>query len=150
MLLLICVLGRFDNEIVRDALKDLADQFWPGNAVGDGTVGVDVSVVGNVSVGEACEAGVLHNADPSVLASELLDHAYRDFHGVVDDIVLADRVHAVDGHAVIAVDACREDHGRLERIALFAWQAMVVAGRVHVEAAVQQVVDVRLLGCELE
>lgn len=25
ILLLICVLGRFDNEIVRDALKDLAD-----------------------------------------------------------------------------------------------------------------------------
>lgn len=39
MLLLICVLGRFDNEIVRDALKDLAYQFWPGYAVGDGTVG---------------------------------------------------------------------------------------------------------------
>lgn len=105
MLLLICVLGRFDNEIVRDALKDLADQFWPGDAVRDGTVGVDVSVVGNVSVGEACEAGVLHNDDSSVLTSELLDHAYRDFHGVVDDIVLADRVHAVDGQASISVEA---------------------------------------------
>lgn len=105
MLLLICVLGRFDNEIVRDALKDLADQFWPGDAVRDGTVGVDASVVGNVSVGEACEAGVLHNDDSSVLTSELLDHAYRDFHGVVDDIVLADRVHAVDGQASISVEA---------------------------------------------
>lgn len=91
---------------MRDALKNLADQFWPGNAVGDGTVGVDVSTVGDVSVGEAREAGVLHNADPSVLASELLNHAYRDFHGVVDDIVLADRVHAVDGQAGISVEAC--------------------------------------------
>ena len=59
ILLLICVLGRFDNEIVRDALKDLAYQFWPGDAVGDGTVGVDASVVGGVSIGEAREAGVL-------------------------------------------------------------------------------------------
>lgn len=91
ILLLICVLGRFDNEIVRDALKDLADQFWPGDAVRDGAVGVDASVIGNVSVGEACEAVVLHNADPPVRAPELLNHAYRDFHGVVDDIVLTDR-----------------------------------------------------------
>lgn len=94
ILLLICILGRFDNEIVRDVLKDLANQFWPGDAVGDGTVGVDASVVGNVPVGEACEAVVLHNTDPRVRAPELLDHAHRDFHGVADDIVLADRVHA--------------------------------------------------------
>lgn len=44
---------------MRDALKDLTGQFWPRDAVGDGTVGVDVSVVGGVSVGEAREAGVL-------------------------------------------------------------------------------------------
>lgn len=94
ILLLICILGRFDNEIVRDALKNFANQFWPGDAVGDGAVGVDASVVGYVSVGEAREAVVPHNADPPVRAPELLDHAYRDFHGVVDDIVLADRVHA--------------------------------------------------------
>lgn len=91
---------------MRDAHKDLAYQFWPGYAVGDGTVGVGASVVGGVSVGEAREAGVLHNADPSVFASELLDHAFRDFHSVVDDIVLADRVHAVDGLAGISVEAC--------------------------------------------
>lgn len=89
---------------MRDAPKDLADQFWPRDAVGDGTVGVDASVVGGVSVGEAREAVVLHNADPPVRAPELLDHAYRDFHGVVDDIVLADRVHAVDGQAGISVE----------------------------------------------
>lgn len=91
---------------MRDALKDLANQFWPGDAVGDGTVGVDASVVGNVSVGEACEAVVLHNTDPPVRAPELLDHTFRDFHGVADDIVLADRVHAVDGLAGISVEAC--------------------------------------------
>lgn len=135
---------------MRDALKDLAYQFWPGDAVGDGTVGVDASVVGGVSVGEAREAVVLHDADPPVRASELPDHAHWDFHGVVDDIVFADRVHAVDGQAVIAVDACREDHGRLEPIALFARQAMIVAGCIHIEMSVQQVVDVRLPGCELE
>lgn len=56
-----------------------------------------------MSVGEAREAVVPHNADPPVRAPELLDHAYRDFHGVVDDIVLADRVHAVDGQASISV-----------------------------------------------
>lgn len=134
---------------MRDALKDLAYQFWPGYAVGDGTVGVDASVVGNVSVGEAREAVVLHDADSPVRASELLDHAYRDFHGVVDDIVLADRVHAVDGQASISVEAHPGSHGRLERIALLARQAMIVAGRVHIEMSVQQVVDVHLLGCEL-
>ena len=135
---------------MRDALKDLADQFWPGDAVGDGTVGVDASVVGGVSVGEAREAVVLHNTDPPVRAPELLDHAHRDFHGVVDDIVLADRVHAVDGQTSISVEAHPGSHGRLERIALLARQAMIVAGRVHVEATVHQVVDVCFLRCELE
>lgn len=79
---------------MRVALKDLADQLRPGDAVGDRTVGIDASVFGDVSVGEAREAVVLHNADPPVRAPELLDHSYRDFHGVVDNIVLADRVHA--------------------------------------------------------
>lgn len=96
--------GRFDNEIVRDALKDLANQFWPGDAVGDGTVGVDAPAVGDVRVGEAREAVVPHNADPPARAPELLDHAYRDFHGVVGDIVLTDRLHAVDGQAGISVE----------------------------------------------
>lgn len=112
-------------------------------------MGVDASAVGGVSVGEAREAVVLHNADPPVLAPELLDHSHRDFHGVVDDIVLADRVHAVDGQASISVEAHPGSHGRLERIALLARQTMVVAGRVHVEATVDQVVDVCLSGCEL-
>lgn len=149
ILLLICVLGRFDNEIVRDALKDLVDQFWSGYAIGDGAVGVDAPAVGGVSVGEAREAVVLYNADPPVRAPELLDHSHRDFHGVVDDIVLADRVHAVDRQASISVEAHPGSHGRLERIALLAGQTMVVAGRVHVEATVDQVVDVCLSGCEL-
>lgn len=133
---------------MRDALKDLADQFWPGDAVGDGTVCVDASVVGGASVGETREAVVLHNADPPVHAPELLDHAYRDFHGVVDDIVLADRVHAVDGQGSISVEAHPGSHGSFERIALFARRAMVLAGRVHVEATVYQVVDVCLPGSE--
>ena len=135
---------------MRDALKDLANQFWPGDAVGDGAVSVDAPAVGNVSVGEACEAVVPHNTDPPARAPELLDHAHRDFHGVVDDIVLADRVHAVDGQASISVQTCPRGHGRLEWIALFARQAMVVAGRVHVEATAYQVVDVCFLGRELE
>lgn len=147
---MICVLRRFDNEVARDARKDLPDQFWPGDAVGDGAVGVDASVVGGVSVGDAREAVVLHNADPPVRAPKLLDHAHRDFHGVVDDIVLADRVHAVDRQASISVEARPGSHGSFERIALFARQAMVVAGRVHVEATVDQVVDVCFPGCELK
>lgn len=89
---------------MRDVLKDLANQFWPGDAVGDGTVGVDASVDGNVPVGEACEAVVLHDTDPPVRAPELLDHSHRDFHGVVDNIVLTDRLHAVDGQASISVE----------------------------------------------
>lgn len=44
---------------MRDALKDLADKFWPGDAVGDGTAGVDAPVIGGVSVGEARETVVL-------------------------------------------------------------------------------------------
>lgn len=113
-------------------------------------MGVYLLAAGGVAVYKAREAVVPHYADPSVCTSELPDHALRDLDRTVDDVVLADRVHAVDGQAVIAVDACREDHGRLERIALFARQAIVVFGRVHVEAPFQQVVDVRLLGCELE
>lgn len=113
-------------------------------------MGVDASVVGGVSVGEARESAVLHNADPSVFASELLDHAFRDFHSVVDDIVLADRVHAVDRQSSISVEARPGSHGSFERIALFARQAMVVAARVHVEMTAYQVVDVCFLGRELE
>ena len=105
----------FDNEIVLDALKDLADQFWPGDAVGDGTLGVDASVIGGVSVGEARETVVLHNADPPVRAPELPDHVHRDFHGVVDDVVDEDRVHAVDGQASIAVEAYPAWHISLGR-----------------------------------
>lgn len=112
-------------------------------------MGIDASAVGGVSVGEAHEAVVLHNADPTVRAPELPDHAHRDFHGVVDEVFLADRVHAVDGQASISVEAHPGSHGRLERIALLARQAMVAAGRVHVEAAVYQVVDICLFGCEL-
>lgn len=135
---------------MRDALKDLADQFWPGDTVGDGTVGVDVPVVGDLRVGEAREAVVLHNADPSVCTSELPDHALRDLDRTVDDVVLADRVHAVDGQSSISVEARPGSHGSFERIALFARQAMVVAGRVHVEMTAYQVVDVCFLGRELE
>lgn len=99
-------------------------------------MGVDASVVGGVSVGEVREAAVLYNTNPPVHAPELLDHSHRDFHGVVDDIVLADRVHAVDGQASISVEAHPGSHGRLEWIALLARQTMVVAGRVHVETTV--------------
>lgn len=113
-------------------------------------MGVYVPAVGGVTVQKTLEAVVLHNADPPVRAPELLDHAYRDFHGVVDDIVLANRVHAIDGQASISVEAHPGSHGRLEQIALLARQAMVVAGRVHVETTVDQVVDVCFLGCELE
>ena len=113
-------------------------------------MGVDASVVGGLSVGKAHEAVVLHDADPPVCAPELLDHSHRDFHGVVDDIVLADRVHAVDRQASISVEAHPGSHGRLERIALLARQTMVVAGRVHVETTGNQVVYVGFLGCELE
>lgn len=56
---LICVLRRFDNEVVRDAFKDLADQFWHGDAIGDGTVGVDALSVGDVPVSEARETAVV-------------------------------------------------------------------------------------------
>lgn len=113
-------------------------------------MGIDVSVVGDVPVGEAREAVVLHNTDPPVRAPELLDHSHRDFHGVVDDVFLADRVHAVDGQGSISVEARPGSHGRFERIALFARQAMVVAGRVHVEMTAYQVVDICPFEYELE
>lgn len=76
---LICVPGRFNNKIVRDAFKDFADQLWSGCVIGDGAVGVDAPAVGDVPVGEALEAVVLHNAYPSVRASKLLDHVSRDY-----------------------------------------------------------------------
>lgn len=130
-------------------MEYLVDKLWSGDAIGDGTVGVYAAAVGDVAVGKTREAVVSHNADPPVRAPELPDHAHWDMDAVVDGVVLADRVHAVDRQAVIAVDACREDHGRLDWIALFARQAMIVAGCIHIEISVQQVVDVHLLGCEL-
>ena len=130
-------------------MENFVDQLWSGDAIGDGAVGVYLLAAGGVAVYKAREVVVPHDADPSVSTSELPDHALQDLDRTVDDVVLADRVHAVDGQAVIAVDACREDHGRLDRIALFARQAMIVAGRVHVEATVDQVVDICFSGCEL-
>lgn len=62
-------------------------------------MGVYVPAVGGATVQKTREAVVLHNADPPVRTPELLDHSHRDFHGVVDDIVLADCVHAVDRQA---------------------------------------------------
>lgn len=112
-------------------------------------MGVYLLAAGGVAVYKAREAVVPHDAVPPVRAPELPDHAHWDMDAVVDGVVLADRVHAVDRQAVIAVDACREDHGRLDWIALFARQAMIVAGCIHIEISVQQVVDVHLLGCEL-
>ena len=68
---------------------------------------------------------------------------------VVDGVVLADRIRAVNGQVVIAVDAYPGNYGRFERVALFTRLSMIVAGRAHKEMPVQQVVDARLLGCEL-
>lgn len=68
---------------------------------------------------------------------------------VVDGVVLADPIHAVDGKTVISVAAYPGNYGRFERVALFARQALVVAGCVHVEATVYQVIDVRLHWGEL-
>lgn len=74
---------------------------------------VDVFVLGDVSVVEEREAAMLNNANPPVCASKLLDYAHRDFHGVVGDIVFADRVHAVDEQALVSVEAHR--HFRCDR-----------------------------------
>lgn len=78
-------------------MENIVDQLWSGDAIGDGAVGVCVPAAGGVAVHKAREAVVPHDADPSGRTSELPDHAHRDFNGVADDIVLADRVHAVDG-----------------------------------------------------
>lgn len=68
-------------------------------------MGVNGSAVGGVAVYETCEAVVPHDSDPPALASELQDHAHRDFHGVADDVVLADGIHAVDWQASVSVEA---------------------------------------------
>lgn len=112
-------------------------------------MGVYAAAVGDVAVDKTCEAVVLHDADPSVCAFELPDHAHWDMDAVVDGVVLEDRIHAVDGQAVISVEAYPGNYGRFERVALFARQSMIVAGRVYIEMPVQQIVDVCLLGCEL-
>lgn len=112
-------------------------------------MGVYAPAVGEVTVGKTRKAVVPHDANSSVRASELPDHAHWDKDAVVGGVVLADRIHTVDGQTAISVEAYPGNYGRFERIALFAWQSMIVAGCVHVEATVYQVVDVRLLGCEL-
>lgn len=47
-----------------------------------------------MAVYKAREAVVPHDADPSVCTSELPDYALRDLDRTVDNVVLADRVHA--------------------------------------------------------
>lgn len=113
-------------------------------------MGVYVAAVGDMAVGKTREAVVSHDADPSVCASELPDHAHWDMDAVVDGVVLADRIHAVDGQAVIAAEAYPGNYGRFDQVALFARQALVVAGCVHIEPSVHQVVNIHLPGCELE
>ena len=122
--------------------------FAPGDAIGDGAVGVYAAAVGDVAVGKTREAVVPHDADPSVCASELPDHAHWDMDAVVDGVVLADCIHAVDGQTVISVETYPGNYGRFERIALFARRALVVAGCVHIETPVHQFIDMRLFGCE--
>ena len=75
-------------------MENFLDQLWSGDAIGDGAVGVYLLAAGGVAVYKAREAFVPHDADPSVRAPELLNHSHRDFRGVFDNIVLADRVHA--------------------------------------------------------
>ena len=74
---------------------------------------VDVFVLGDMSVGEELEAVMLNNANPPVCASKLPDYAHRDYHGVVGDIVFTDRAHAVDGQALVSVEA--HQHFRCDR-----------------------------------
>lgn len=74
---------------------------------------VDVFVLGDVSVGEELEAAMPNNANPPVCAAKLPDYAHRDCHGVVVDIVFADRVHALDGEALVSVGA--HQHFRCDR-----------------------------------
>lgn len=68
-------------------------------------MGIYAPAVGDVAVGKTREAVVPHDADPSVYASELPDHAHWDMGAAVDGVVLADRIHAVDGRTVISVEA---------------------------------------------
>ena len=74
---------------------------------------VDVFVLGDVSVGEELEAAMFNNANQPVCAPKLPDYAHRDFHGVVGDIVFADRAHAADGQALVSVEA--RQHFRCDR-----------------------------------
>lgn len=90
---------------MRDVLKDLAYQLWPGDTVGDGAVGVDASVFGNVSVGEAREAVVLYNADPPVGAPKLLVHSFGNYDSIINDVALSHCEHAVDWQEPVGVDA---------------------------------------------
>lgn len=73
---------------------------------------VDVFALGDVPLGEG-EAAMLNNANPPVYASKLLDYAHRDFHGVVGDVVFADRTYALDGETLVSVVA--HQHFRCDR-----------------------------------
>lgn len=84
-------------------MEHLVDQLWSGGAIGDGAVGVYAAAVGDVAACKPREADVSHDADPSVCAFELPDHAHWDMDAVVDGVVLADRIHAIDGQASISV-----------------------------------------------
>lgn len=67
---------------------------------------MDVSVLGDAPVGEAREVAILNDANPPVRSPELPDRTHRDFHAVVNDVVLADRVSSVDGCVSMPAEAC--------------------------------------------
>ena len=68
------------------------------------TLCVDFSVLGDAPVGEAREVAISHDSNLPVRSPELPDHVHRDFHGVVDDVVLADRMYAVNWRAGASVE----------------------------------------------
>lgn len=85
--------------------------------VGEGwcsaTLCVDVSVLGDAPVGEAREVAILNDANPPVRSPELPDNVHRDFHDVVDDVVLADRMYAVNWRVGASVE--EQQHFRHDR-----------------------------------
>lgn len=87
-----------------------------------------------------------HDADSAIGAPEFLDHSPGNHDGVVHDIALTYREHAVARQESVGVDAHPARYRRFQWIALLAEWSMVVACCIHIEAPVHLVVDMSFFG----
>lgn len=104
-LALVRMFGRFDNEVVWDALKCFGSYAWTLGTVMDGAVQGNTFPGIDRPIWHPLKAAMPHDADPAVGAPGLFDHSPCNHDGAVNDVALSHREHAVDRQEPVGVDA---------------------------------------------